>query len=113
MEADNGKTGRPPRQKEDSPLVADAHPNPRQVEILLFLDLVGPADEGDLAYGIQLEPADFARIPTGFRDIPREFVVRRELETLSRMGLVVGDGVAWELTPRGRAVLRALDSGDH
>ncbi|MBE0466033.1 MAG: hypothetical protein IBX71_02255 [Candidatus Desulforudis sp.] len=108
MKADNGKTGRPPGQKEDSPLVADAHPNPRQVEILLFLDLVGPADEGDLAYGIQLDPADFARIPAGFRDIPREFVVRRELETLSRMGLVVGDSVAWELTLRGRKIIQLL-----
>ncbi len=85
-------------------------PNPRQLDILLFLNLVGPADEGDVAYGLRLEPQDLARIPDGFRDMAREFVARQELEALHRMGLVTSDGVVWELTARGRQALQALEA---
>jgi len=94
--------------KEDRPPLPQ--PDPRQLDVLLFLNLVGPADEGDVAYGLRLEPQDFARIPDGFRDMAGEYVARRELEALARMGLVTGDGVVWELTARGREVLAELES---
>ncbi len=84
-------------------------PTPRQLDILVFLNLVGEADEGDIAYGLRLAPEELARVPAGFLDTPGEFVARRELEALSRLGLAATDGITWELTNRGREVLAALE----
>jgi hypothetical protein len=80
-------------------------PSLRQRDILLFLDLVGPADEGDVAYGLRLAPNELARVPVDFQDLAGEFIARRELEALARMGLVVGDGVTWRLTARGKEAI--------
>ncbi|MEW6540675.1 MAG: hypothetical protein AB1402_03530 [Bacillota bacterium] len=82
---------------------------PRQLDILVFLTLVGEADEGDIAYGLRLAPEELARVPAGFLDSPGEFVARRELEALSRLGLAATDGITWELTNRGREVLATLE----
>lgn len=84
-------------------------PTPRQMDILVFLNLVGESDEGDIAYGLRLAPEELGRVPDVFLDSPGEFVARRELEALSRLRLVAGDGITWELTDRGREVLEALE----
>ncbi|ACA60357.1 hypothetical protein [Candidatus Desulforudis audaxviator] len=86
-------------------------PTPRQMDILVFLNLVGEADEGDIAYSLRLAPEELARVPAAFLDSPGEYVARRELEALARLGLVVGDGVTWELTGRGKDALQALERG--
>lgn len=74
----------------------------RQLTILDFLDLLGPAEEGDVAYSIRLGPQEVRRVPPSFFDLPGEFIARRELKRLERIGLVRYDGVAWSLTPAGR-----------
>lgn len=92
--------------------MAEALPSARQMDILLFLQLVGPSDAGDVAFALRLAPGELSGVPEAFRDAPGEVVAVRELEILSRMGLVIGDGVAWELTCRGREVLAAYGNAD-
>lgn len=76
----------------------------RQLNILEFLAVVGPSEEGDVAYCIQIRPHELHRVPPAFSDLPGEYIARRELERLKEAGLVSYDGVAWSLTPAARKI---------
>lgn len=78
----------------------------RQLNILEFLDLVGPSEEGDVAYSIRILPHELHRVPPSFSDLPGEYIARRELERLKEAGLVSYDGVVWAITPAAKRLLR-------
>ncbi len=77
----------------------------RQLNILEFLELVGPSEEGDVAYSIQISPHELLRVPPKFSDLPGEYIARRELERLKEAGLVTYDGVVWAITPAAKRLL--------
>lgn len=78
----------------------------RQLIILESLDLLGPCDEGDVAYCIPLRPQEVHRVPPSFYDLPGEYIARRELKGLEALGLVKHNGLVWSLTPAGQSRIR-------
>ncbi|MDA8097201.1 MAG: hypothetical protein C4575_04010 [Desulforudis sp.] len=73
----------------------------RQLDILQFLELVGPSEEGDVALCIEIRPHELLLVPPSFTDIPVEYITRKALERLQEAGLVTFDGIVWEITSRG------------
>lgn len=77
-------------------------PTPRQLQIMAFMAVMGPVDEGDVALAFRLTPEDLRRVPASFADSPGDFVARLELKALLAAGYVFHDGVLWGLTNEGR-----------
>ncbi|MFZ5898614.1 MAG: hypothetical protein ACOYU7_05505 [Bacillota bacterium] len=77
-------------------------PTPRQLQIMGFLAVMGPCDEGDVALAFPVMPEELSRVPDSFMDTPGDYIARVELETLRQAGMVFHDGVLWGLSPRGQ-----------